>query len=393
MKSRGKLLVSILSIAAVLFSLLIPTLASDEVGNVQFKNSEDIETVVNFDKEIKYYEWEITKDADPESIYLDEGDFKDVEYTIQVNKKISDVVEYYSLSLENVFIENIGNKIVKDVPVSAVLEVKVEDEWEMLDEHELEFDVKNKDVLEVPFKTFEIVHDENHEAYRFLIKIGDEDLAFTINVDLEDVESPDETVLMDNEAVLNDFLNDAPEGLSWEIDDDDRFPMTLEDDATITYDVRIENNSINEEDHFELINTATLRLIDSDTRLTAKETLDIYTNDMTEQNSDPDEEEENGDVIENDEEDYPAAPAVANEILKEKGIDHRYLIEANKKNGKPAYGNYIAEVSKMMTSEAKFPDYESDGDWDGDSYVEKSEVEDYRTAVENFLKTLIPEED
>ena len=79
MKSRGKLLVSILSIAAVLFSLLIPTLASDEVGNVQFKNSEDIETVVNFDKEIKYYEWEITKDADPESIYLDEGDFKDVE--------------------------------------------------------------------------------------------------------------------------------------------------------------------------------------------------------------------------------------------------------------------------------------------------------------------------
>ena len=63
-----------------------------------------------------------------------------------------------------------------------------------------------------------------------------------------------------------------------------------------------------------------------------------------------------------------AAPAVANAILKENNISHRYLISG--KN----FGNYISDVAKAMENEAKF------------NGVSKDKVEEYKAAVYKFLK-------
>lgn len=66
--------------------------------------------------------------------------------------------------------------------------------------------------------------------------------------------------------------------------------------------------------------------------------------------------------------DYPAAPAIANELLREHNISHRY--------GKK--GNYISDVAQQMGKGASFPD--KDG-----IYIEKSDHEAYRAAVDYYL--------
>lgn len=73
-----------------------------------------------------------------------------------------------------------------------------------------------------------------------------------------------------------------------------------------------------------------------------------------------------------------AAPAVAGLILEDAGIDNRW---GQGKNG----GNYIKEVAQLMSNEAIFPAYEWDGTWDGETYVDKCDVDAYYRAVYNYL--------
>jgi hypothetical protein len=88
------------------------------------------------------------------------------------------------------------------------------------------------------------------------------------------------------------------------------------------------------------------------------------------------------------EEEYPAAPDVASRILENHGVETRYPSGEVKKNGKCAYNNYISDVAHEMDNEAKFPAYDWDGEWDGSTYVEKCDVENYYKAVYYYLLSL-----
>lgn len=75
---------------------------------------------------------------------------------------------------------------------------------------------------------------------------------------------------------------------------------------------------------------------------------------------------------------YMAAPAVAGLILEEADIDNRY---GTGKDG----GNYITDVARAMTHTTSFPDFDWDGNWDGVSFVDKTDDENYYEAVYKFL--------
>jgi hypothetical protein len=66
--------------------------------------------------------------------------------------------------------------------------------------------------------------------------------------------------------------------------------------------------------------------------------------------------------------DYPAAPAIANELLREHGVSHKY--------GKN--GNYISDVARKMGNGATFPDANGEP-------IEKSDHVAYRAAVDYYL--------
>lgn len=93
--------------------------------------------------------------------------------------------------------------------------------------------------------------------------------------------------------------------------------------------------------------------------------------------------------------DYPAAPAVANEILKGHNISNTYLagtetITRGKKTADvEVYNNYISQVAKEMTNGAAFPAYEAGGAWDRVTYIEKIDKVAYAVAVENYLRELM----
>jgi|GEM_PF-5924687 len=74
-----------------------------------------------------------------------------------------------------------------------------------------------------------------------------------------------------------------------------------------------------------------------------------------------------------DEDKYPAAPALAHRILKKYNLSHKYLIEM-KNNGKPKYGNLISEIARATKDET----------FNGISRYNKDE---YYRAVYQFLKT------
>ena len=67
----------------------------------------------------------------------------------------------------------------------------------------------------------------------------------------------------------------------------------------------------------------------------------------------------------------PAAPAVANELLREAGIR--------------GAGQIMRHVAQAMGRGAVFPAYDSRGRWDGSTYVDKSNTSAYRDAVAGFL--------
>ncbi|MDK9711129.1 hypothetical protein [Acidaminobacter sp.] len=82
-------------------------------------------------------------------------------------------------------------------------------------------------------------------------------------------------------------------------------------------------------------------------------------------------EDENGDNGDNDDKDmdnYPAAPAVANKILKELGISNRYMGT-----------NLISEVSKLMGPNTEF------------NGVLKTDADDYEDEIRDFLNDRIDE--
>ncbi len=78
---------------------------------------------------------------------------------------------------------------------------------------------------------------------------------------------------------------------------------------------------------------------------------------------------------------YLAAPAVAGLILEEWGIDNRF---GQGKDG----GNYIALVAHQMIGKAMFPAYDWYGRWDGETYIEKCDVDAHYQAVYNYLVKL-----
>ena len=91
------------------------------------------------------------------------------------------------------------------------------------------------------------------------------------------------------------------------------------------------------------------------------------------------------------EDDYPAAPDVAGQILGEFDVDFRYVsgtVDHPRHGEREVYSNYIAQVAQTMTNGAEFPVYKCDGIWDEETYVEKCELDDYYWAVYNYLRSL-----
>ncbi len=70
----------------------------------------------------------------------------------------------------------------------------------------------------------------------------------------------------------------------------------------------------------------------------------------------------------------PAAPAVANELLREAGIR--------------GAGQIMRHVAQAMGQGASFPAYDARGYWDRKTYVQKSDTVAYRNAVAGYLKYL-----
>ena len=81
-----------------------------------------------------------------------------------------------------------------------------------------------------------------------------------------------------------------------------------------------------------------------------------------------------------------AAPDIANQILVANGIETRYATGDYKNNGTEIYSNYISEVAHAMSNEAVFPAYPCDLEWDGETYIDKCDVDAYYLAVYNFLR-------
>ncbi len=88
------------------------------------------------------------------------------------------------------------------------------------------------------------------------------------------------------------------------------------------------------------------------------------------------------------EDECPAAPAVAGQILKEFNINFRYLPEGELDHPRN-YRNYISMVAQTMTNGTAFPAYECDGIWnEDDGYIDKCDEENYYWAVYNYLRAL-----
>jgi len=90
-------------------------------------------------------------------------------------------------------------------------------------------------------------------------------------------------------------------------------------------------------------------------------------------------------------EDHKDAPAVAVKILQDNDIDFRYedgSVEHPRHGTRILYSNYISMVARSKGDDAEFPAYDPYGNWDKETYIEKSDVEDYYWAVYNYLRFL-----
>jgi len=392
MTFKGKSILSILVVAVVLFTLVIPALASNETANLVFNAPESIKATLNFDKQITHYDWSLDKKVQS-SITLNKGESQNVAYTIEATRNESLVEKFYSLSLENVKIQNTGNGAASQVSAKAILEAKAssaDSVWFTLAEQEISnlSPIQKDAVLPLNFNaiTFKALNNEADYQLKILVSNNKGELIETKKVNLTDDNTADLLEAKDAAATLTDTLGSAPTGFVWNYVSAGEFPKVLNNTETIYYNVQIQNLSVDETTTLELSNTATLTEIDTNTARMDMAKLLVYVNKLDQNNVNEDDDNQDQPEIS-----YPAAPAVANAILKEKGLESRYEKNINKKNGKPEYGNYIAEVAKAMTQEAKFPAYDSNGTWNGTDYVEKSSVDAYKTAVYNFLESLTPE--
>lgn len=393
MTFKGKSILSILVLAVVLFTLVIPALASDETENLVFNAPESIKATLNFDKQITHYDWALDKKVQS-SITLNNGDSQNVAYTIEATRSISLIEKFYSLTVENVKIQNTGKGAANQVSVKAILEAKAssaDSVWVTLAEQAINNlgPIQKDAILPLNFNAITFKALNNYADYRLKIVVSYNkgELTETKTVSLDDDNTADILDAKDAAAILTDTLGSAPTGFVWMYVSAGEFPQVLNNTKTINYNVQIQNLSVDEAATIELSNIATLTEIDTSTARMDTAKLLVYVN-----KSDQNDDGEDDDDQDQPEISYPAAPAVANAILKEKGMESRYEKGNNKKNGKPEYGNYIAEVAKAMTQEAKFPAYDSNGTWNGTDFVEKSSVDAYKTAIYNFLESLKPEE-
>ena len=81
----------------------------------------------------------------------------------------------------------------------------------------------------------------------------------------------------------------------------------------------------------------------------------------------------------------PAAPQVANEILKSHDLGNRLDTGETDHRGRPIAINLVSEVAREMGHRATFPAWDSNGQWDGVTYIDKCDVDAYYDAVYNFL--------
>lgn len=137
------------------------------------------------------------------------------------------------------------------------------------------------------------------------------------------------------------------------------------DDGNFTFVVnnwKLDADNINDEFTVELKAVIDLYGDPDDMIMTDSSTFKILSDVKDDDDDDDDDDEDK--VMDN----YPAAPAVANKILKEMGISNRYRGT-----------NLISEVSKLMG-----PNTEFDG-------VLKTDAEDYEEAIRDYLEDRIDE--
>lgn len=388
MTLKGRPILSILVVAAILFTLVIPALASDETGAIQF-GPDSLSANLSFTEEVTYYDWSLNKAVNMPTVTLNQGESQLVQFTLNVIRNEEKTENFYEAKLDDVTIENIGSGKAQDVTVKAILEEKDKssDRWTVINEQTETLDIKNKEseIIDsfnaVRFNGKPTTHD-----YRIRVEATYEGTVISKDLALvfDGLNNPTNISEVDASASLSDVLGTAPTGSNWYILGTYPLPKTLSGSETLQYNVKIENTGLAHNSSFTLTNVASLTEISSNVVRTSTASVNLLTGDLI-QNPDPDPDQDDKDEM-----DYPAAPAVANAILKEKGLDNRFEKGTNKKNGKPEYGNYIAEVAKAMTQEAKFPAYTSGGTWNGTDYVEISNVEAYKTAILNFLNFLTP---
>ena len=165
-----------------------------------------------------------------------------------------------------------------------------------------------------------------------------------VKVDQTTMDADDTQMIQDKDSDFYHFFT-ASGTLDWEIDEPG------------TFDVKVE------------------AVIDDTTTLTNEQTIEIKEKISQDEN-------DSDDPDPTDTEEFPAAPAVAAALLKAAGVDHRYETDKIAKNGKAIMGNYITDVAKMMGT------HEDDQDGSWFMGIDKSDVDDYREAVEDFLDSL-----
>lgn len=171
--------------------------------------------------------------------------------------------------------------------------------------------------------------------------------------------------ILDDELFITVWLDaeigDVLEEISVEINDDDDVMADWSDDFEVSHEFgskvfkyTFEAVDYTPADEFEIKVVA--RFDEKDDLVLTKK---IDLEDLDEEDDDEEDEDDEEDM---DDDMYPAAPAVANKLLKEAGIPNRV-----------GEKNLIALVAAMMDEDESF-----------DS-VEKDDVDEYKDAVEDFL--------
>jgi hypothetical protein len=323
----------------------------------------------------------------PANVTILKGESKTVDFTITAMRDFGIVELLHFVDVNNIRVENSGNADTSELKIDVLIEAKLGgNNWTpvggpITQTPENQLFINETRVFN--FNNVPFILNENATEYRVSIRAFDGSVEDKTIVTLNPASVPTIFEYFDEEATVSDTLGGAPTGLTWDFTVSSPFPRAAINGVPFVFSVTVQNLNAETGQYLNLINTATLTENDSSQSRTDTATVRVYTGDTPTGGTNPDPEPK-------DEISYPAAPAVAGAILKEKGLENKYPKGTDKKNGKPEFGNYIAEVAKAMSNEAKFPAYNSSGVWNGTTYILKSDVEAYKTAVYNFLKSLNP---